>query len=186
MIVARVVPVTVGAGTPGGFAGWDGCTTVRSAGPAWRDPATSIGPVIRRRTLFTSAGAGALAAAGAGTLSACGTDQYGGGARRRTTNNRQLRVPKAAIPVGGGAIYPDEGYVVTQPQTGTFKAFSNVCPHQGCPVQEITADERIHCLCHNSFFALADGSVLGGPAQVGLAVAEVTDEGTEIIIRMPG
>ncbi len=142
--------------------------------------------MIPRRTLFTYAGAGTLAVAGAGTLSGCGTDQFGGGARRRTTNNRQLRVAKSDIPVGGGAIYPDEGYVLTQPQAGTFKAFSNVCPHQGCPVQEITADERIHCLCHNSYFALADGSVLDGPAPVGLEVAEITDEGAELVVRMRG
>lgn len=137
----------------------------------------------QRRTVFKLAGAGVVAVAAPLTLSACGTDMYGGGARLRKTNNRQLRVRKTDIPIGSGVIYPDDGYVVTQPTAGTFEAFSDVCPHQGCPVREITPDEKIRCLCHNSYFAIADGSVLAGPAPTGLTRAQVQDEGAELLIK---
>ena len=43
------------------------------------------------------------------------------------------------IPVGSGKIFPSEQVVVTQPTQGDFKAFSAVCPHQGCIVAEIRA-----------------------------------------------
>lgn len=139
----------------------------------------------QRRTVFKLAGAGATAGALPAVLTGCGTDMYGGGARRRTYNNKQLRVPKADIEVGSGAIYPDEGYVVTQPTEGQFHAFSNVCPHQGCPVQQVS-DGEIHCLCHNSTFAIEDGSRIDGPTPTGLEAAKVTDAGDEVIISFEG
>jgi Rieske Fe-S protein len=43
----------------------------------------------------------------------------------------------AEIPVGGGAVLKDKKVVVTQPEAGTFKAFTAVCTHQGCIVQEV-------------------------------------------------
>ncbi|WOQ15823.1 Rieske (2Fe-2S) protein [Raineyella sp. W15-4] len=137
----------------------------------------------QRRTVFKLAGAGALAVSAPLGLSACSADPTGGNARTRTTNNRQLRVKKTDIPVGSGVIYPDDGYVVTQPTAGQFEAFSDVCPHQGCPVRQITSDNRIHCLCHNSYFAIADGTVLDGPAPTGLARATFVAEGDEIVVK---
>ncbi|QGF24252.1 Rieske (2Fe-2S) protein [Raineyella fluvialis] len=136
----------------------------------------------QRRTVFKLAGAGVAAASAPFGLSACSADSTGGNARMRTKNNRQLRVKKADVPVGSGVIYPDEGYVVTQPTAGQFEAFSDVCPHQGCPVRQITADQRIHCLCHNSYFAIADGKVLDGPAPTGLTRAQFSESGDEIIV----
>ncbi|SDB80183.1 Ferredoxin subunit of nitrite reductase or a ring-hydroxylating dioxygenase [Raineyella antarctica] len=136
----------------------------------------------QRRTVFKLAGGGVVAAGAAGLLSGCGTDMYGGGARPRTRNNRQLRVKKSEIPVGSGVIYPDQGYVVTQPVAGTFEAFSDICPHQGCPVRQITADNKIHCLCHNSYFSVADGSRIEGPAPTGLERAHVQDSGEELVV----
>lgn len=45
--------------------------------------------------------------------------------------------PTSDIPVGGGTIFQDERVVVTQPEEGTFKAFTAVCTHQGCVVSEV-------------------------------------------------
>src|SRR5258706_16467905 len=89
-----------------------------------------VDPVTSRRTVLL--GAGALGAVG--LLAACGT-----GAGSKAGNGRgSSQVIKAAdIPVGGGKIFPDAQIVVTQPTTGTFKAFTAVCTHQGCVVGKV-------------------------------------------------
>ncbi|WP_060885531.1 Rieske (2Fe-2S) protein, partial [Streptomyces caniscabiei] len=85
------------------------------------------------------------------------------------------------IPEGGGKIFESEGVVVTQPEAGTFKAFSSVCTHQGCAVKSI-ADGVINCPCHNSNFSIADGSVKSGPATKALPAKEVTVSGDSITL----
>lgn len=137
----------------------------------------------QRRTVFKLAGAGALAVSTPIGLTACSADSTGGNARTRTKNNRQLRVKTSDIPVGSGVIYPDDGYVVTQPTAGTFQAFSDICSHQGCPVRQITADHRIHCLCHNSYFSVDGGKVLDGPAPSALTPATLEVQGDEIVVK---
>jgi Rieske Fe-S protein len=74
----------------------------------------------------------------------------------------------AAIPVGGGTIFPGHGVVVTQPEAGVFVAFSTTCPHRGCAVRAVAAG-TINCFCHGSRFRIGDGSVAGGPAEGPLA-----------------
>lgn len=71
--------------------------------------------------------------------------------------------PAAAIPVGGGAIFPEHGVVICQPVEGTFVAFGVVCPHRGCAVRAVAAG-TINCFCHGSRFRITDGAVVGGPA----------------------
>lgn len=85
----------------------------------------------------------------------------------------------ADIPVGGGKIFKDKGVVLTQPQSGTIKAFSTVCTHAGCAVTEVKGG-TINCTCHGSKFKVADGSVAGGPAPKGLAAMKVTVDGGAI------
>lgn len=62
--------------------------------------------------------------------------------------------------------------VVTQPVEGEIKAFTAVCPHQGCLVNEV-ADNQIICPCHGSLFSAEDGAVIQGPATSGLAPVAV-------------
>ncbi|MEU6582143.1 Rieske (2Fe-2S) protein [Nocardia sp. NPDC046763] len=81
------------------------------------------------------------------------------------------------VPVGGGVILGDT--VVTQPNTGTFLAFSTVCPHQGCAVNSISGGV-ITCPCHGSQFAL-DGALLHGPATRGLAGRQVNVQDGQLI-----
>jgi nitrite reductase/ring-hydroxylating ferredoxin subunit len=50
----------------------------------------------------------------------------------------QVLAQTADIPEGGGAIFPDEEVVVTQPEPGEFKAFTAVCTHQKCLVTSVT------------------------------------------------
>jgi Rieske Fe-S protein len=69
----------------------------------------------------------------------------------------------AAIPVGGGKIFPAERVVVTQPARGTYRAFSAVCTHVGCILNSIS-DGTINCPCHGSEFKITNGAVVTGPA----------------------
>jgi Rieske Fe-S protein len=52
--------------------------------------------------------------------------------------------------------------VLTQPTSGTVKAFSAVCTHKGCPVKP--EGGKLHCPCHDSSFDISNGAVLAGPA----------------------
>jgi Rieske Fe-S protein len=83
------------------------------------------------------------------------------------------------IPVGGGKVFEGRKVVVTQPQAGTFKAFSAVCTHQGCIVTEVQ-NGTIVCPCHGSAFKIADGSVANGPAGRPLSAKKITVDGSSI------
>ncbi|MGH3670513.1 MAG: Rieske (2Fe-2S) protein [Pseudonocardiaceae bacterium] len=77
------------------------------------------------------------------------------------------------IPVGGGKVFAKDKVVVTQPAQGTFKAFSAVCTHEGCTVNKV-ASGTIDCPCHGSKYAIADGSVVHGPASRPLPARQIT------------
>jgi nitrite reductase/ring-hydroxylating ferredoxin subunit len=82
------------------------------------------------------------------------------------------------VPEGGGAIFADEGVVVTQPAAGEFKGFTNICTHQGCAVAEVT--DTINCPCHGSMFSIEDGSPVGGPATKALPEMAIKVDGDAI------
>lgn len=93
-------------------------------------------------------------------------------------------VPTADVPVGGGTIVTDADenvFVVTQPTEGEFKAFSGICTHQKCPVTEVAGDEIV-CNCHGSRYAVADGSVVGGPAPAPLPEVTATVDGDQVVV----
>jgi Rieske Fe-S protein len=117
----------------------------------------------------TNAGAAAPAASGSGGATGGVTGAGGGPALAKTGD----------IPVGGGKVFQSRGVVVTQPQAGTFKAFSATCTHQGCAVSEVKGG-TINCACHGSKFKIADGSVAGGPAPKALPTRTVTVDGDSI------
>ncbi|MET9909794.1 Rieske (2Fe-2S) protein [Streptomyces sp. NPDC006476] len=107
-----------------------------------------------------------------GDASASASSGSGGGAALAKT---------ADIPEGGGKIFKDKSVVVTQPASGTFKAFSTKCPHQGCAVSSIS-NGVIVCPCHGSEFSVTDGSVKKGPATTGLTAQNVTVSGDSITL----
>jgi Rieske Fe-S protein len=81
----------------------------------------------------------------------------------------------ADVPVGGGTILAAAKVVLTQPESGTIRAFSVACTHQGCAVSEVK-DGTINCACHGSKFRVADGAVTAGPATAPLPPVNVTVE----------
>ncbi|HEV2639367.1 MAG TPA: Rieske (2Fe-2S) protein [Actinocrinis sp.] len=133
-----------------------------------------------RRALLRAVGVGGAAAAVGLTAAACTTasatsSPAGAGAPSANlapTGNSDLG-PSSAVPVGGGMIYQEAKVVVTQPEAGTFKAFSAVCTHQGCTVATVS-DNVITCACHGSEYSAVDGSVERGPATQALPAATVT------------
>lgn len=137
-----------------------------------------------RRDLFRSLGLIALGGGSAAVLAACSGSDSGGsgsggsgsGGGSSPTASGPLTIAKSDVPKGSGVI--KNGYIVTQPDAGTFKAFSNVCTHQGCPISQIQGD-TIMCNCHGSEFGL-DGSVKRGPANRPLTTAKVTADGSNL------
>ena len=71
--------------------------------------------------------------------------------------------------------------IVSQPSSGEYKAFSTVCTHQGCQVQ-VQDSNRIVCPCHGSEYAVADGSVVHGPAEEALTSYPVQVKGGKIFV----
>lgn len=133
----------------------------------------------RRAVLAGAAGITAVTA-----LAACGDDSGDSGSTGDSNNTggaaAGVLTTKADIPVGGGKIFKDGGgVVVTQPETGQFKAFSSICTHQSCVVSDVTGN-AINCRCHGSVFSAADGSVKNGPATKGLAEKALKVDGDNI------
>ena len=84
------------------------------------------------------------------------------------------------VPDGGGKIIDGKNIVITQPQAGSFKAFTAVCTHQGCIVNSVSGG-TINCPCHGSKFSIANGSVVNGPAPSPLAPVNIEVQGTSIV-----
>ncbi len=144
-------------------------------------------------------GAGAVGATT--VLAACGTGQSGSGNANGTDFSNDpdpagstgpgkdgggdsggsggaVLASVADVPEGGGVIKGD--YVITQPQAGTYKAFSKVCTHAGCDVNKVDGGV-INCPCHNSSFSIETGEPTGGPANAPLPETKVKVDGDNIV-----
>jgi Rieske Fe-S protein len=156
------------------------------------EPATST----TRRQVLATAGVAAAAvaltaacgssssserAAASSTPSGSGSSPSGTSASPSAAGGGAGLVAAASVPVGGGVVIPDKQVVVTQPTSGTFKAFSAVCTHQGCLVSTV-ADGSIDCPCHGSKFSATDGSVQQGPASSPLAAVNVSVSGGQVTL----
>ena len=76
------------------------------------------------------------------------------------------------IPVGGGTIFTAARVVVTQPARGQYRAFSAVCTHVGCILNQVTG-RTIDCPCHGSKFSITSGAVVTGPAPTPLPKKQI-------------
>jgi Rieske Fe-S protein len=88
----------------------------------------------------------------------------------------------SAIPVGSGKIFSGPKVVVTQPTAGEFKAFSAVCTHMGCIVNQINAG-TIDCPCHGSQYNISTGAVVAGPAPKPLPPVQIKVSGGSIVLE---
>ncbi len=135
---------------------------------------TCTGPCLDRRSALAAV---AVAGVGVPFLAACGDDSSS--SKASSSPSGTVLTSTEAVPVGGGVILEDENVVVVQPEAGEYKAFSSVCPHQGCQVSEIK-DSEVICHCHGSHFALDDGAPITGPANQPLDEVAITVSGKEI------
>ena len=153
-------------------------------------------PASSRRTLLACAGAACVAAlAGCARYNSNNGGVAGGQPAQSNSSRAASTSPSAGaaapngppvlarttdIPVGGGKVLTDKKIVITQPQAGSFDAFTAVCTHQGCIVGSV-AGGTINCPCHGSKFSIADGSVVNGPATSPLAPVSIKVQGTSIV-----
>lgn len=129
---------------------------------------------VPRKTVIAGAGVGLAAVA----LTACSSGGGSGSSSRSGSGAPEVLTPTADVPVGSGIIVGN--VVVTQPEAGDFKAFSAVCSHTGCLINEV-ADGTINCPCHGSRFSL-DGNVVNGPATRPLTAEAITVQGSSIVL----
>jgi Rieske Fe-S protein len=156
--------------------------------------AESSVPSSRRRTLLAGAGAACAATLAGGArdnsnnginaapsaASSSAPAGSGTGAAPASSAGPAVLTTTSQVPVGGGEILTGQKIVVTQPQAGTFKAFSAVCTHQGCIVGTVSGG-TINCPCHGSKFAIATGAVVNGPAARPLPPVSIEVQGTSIV-----
>ena len=154
----------------GGSSASPGTTTTQAAPGTSAAGAPSSASAAPTSAETTSAAASSAASTSAAATSAAPTSSGG------------FAVPTSEIPVGGGKIFADKELVVTQPTAGSFKAFSAVCPHQGCIVYQID-NKKIICPCHASMFDIATGAVLSGPAQTGLTPEQASVAGGSVTVQ---
>jgi Rieske Fe-S protein len=151
-----------------------------------------------RRTVLTCAGAACAAA-----LAGCSTYNSNSGGVNAPQGTQSSSAPPASasgaggaagsggggaavlaktsdVPVGGGTILTDKKIVITQPQSGTFHAFTAVCTHAGCTVGSVSSG-TINCPCHGSRFNINNGAVVNGPAASPLAAINIKVQGTSIL-----
>jgi len=151
-----------------------GCSTydVNSGGLTGPPPATGGGA--------TTSGAAPSAAGASSASGGAAPSASGGGAATTAAPAANALASTSDIPSGGGKIISGKNIVITQPQSGSFKAFTAVCTHQGCIVASVTGG-TINCPCHGSKFSIKDGSVVNGPATSPLAPVAIEVEGTSIV-----
>lgn len=160
-------------------------------------------PSLDRRTLIRSAGVVGAGVVGVGAVAACGSDSDTGTSGASSSSSSSPATPGAAgasstatpgaeapagldvatstVPVGGGVVVADAAVVVTQPAAGTFKAFSAICTHQGCPVTKVE-NGKILCPCHGSEFDITSGAPTAGPARQPLEAKTATVSGSNVVV----
>jgi len=136
--------------------------------------------IDRRGLLVAGAGIGVLAACGTDDSASTGTSGADGSEGGTQDQSGETVATVDDVPVGGGFVNQDAKVVVTQPESGDYRAFTAVCTHQGCTVAQVQ-DNEIFCACHSSFFSAADGSVLRGPAPSSLAAIPVNVAGDDVV-----
>lgn len=126
--------------------------------------------------------------AGTGSASSSnpGSSKPGGGVSSSVTSGGgpvdAPTIPKADVPVGGGAVLTDSHVVVVQPEAGSYRAYTSICTHQGCDVARVE-ENVIVCDCHGSRFSATDGSVKNGPATSPLGLRTVSENGDSLVIQ---
>ena len=144
-----------------GLVGLAGAITACGAGGSSSSPATGTNSTPTTATIPQASASSSASSGGAAASALAST---------------------SAIPVGSGKIFDTQTVVVTQPTAGEYKAFSAVCTHMGCIVNQISSG-RIDCPCHGSEYSISDGAVLAGPAPRPLSAKQIKITGDSIFLE---
>ena len=125
---------------------------------------------------------GAGAGTGGGATTGSGATGGSSAAARAGSGAAGALASTSEIPVGSGMIFAAQQVVVTQPTTGDYKAFTAVCTHMGCIVNQIS-DGTIDCPCHGSEYSIKTGAVVRGPAPLPLAAKKIKITGESIFLE---
>jgi Rieske Fe-S protein len=142
--------------------------------------ATCLSAVAGCARYGTSNGLAGPATYGGAPSSAAGPRSAAGASSAAGGSASDVLASTAEIPVGGGKILTDKKIVITQPQAGSFRAFTAICTHLGCIVNTVSGG-TINCPCHGSKYSIVNGSVVNGPAPLPLAAVSIKVQGTSII-----
>jgi Rieske Fe-S protein len=130
----------------------------------------------------SSAAGSAMPASGGASTSGTSASTGAASTGSAGATGKNVLAATTDIPVGGGKVFSGPRIVVTQPEAGQFKAFSAVCTHMQCIVDQV-ANGTIDCPCHGSEFSVKDGSVVQGPATKPLPTESISVTGNEIILE---
>jgi Rieske Fe-S protein len=137
--------------------------------------AAVVGFAVARRSPAADPKPTGTAANGYGAPAAGGTPSPGS-----SSAGTEALVSLDAVPPGGGVVVESAKVVVTRGQGDQVHAFSAVCTHQGCLVNEVS-DGKISCPCHGSVFDASTGAVVLGPASQPLPAVAVAVSGGSVV-----
>ncbi|MCL4819498.1 MAG: Rieske (2Fe-2S) protein [Vicinamibacteria bacterium] len=111
---------------------------------------------------------------------------------RRSAAYPELRVARVAdVPVQGVKLFhypgPDDPCLLIRTAEDTFVAYGQKCTHLSCAVLPKVAEGKLHCPCHEGWFAIDDGRVLQGPPPRPLPRVVLERRGEELFaVRIEG
>ncbi|GAB77211.1 Ferredoxin subunit of nitrite reductase or a ring-hydroxylating dioxygenase [Austwickia chelonae] len=147
-------------------------------------------PVLSRRDMLRAGTTLTIAGATVTLLTGCG-DKGGPSANTPPSAPRSLSpaatqkitdaVKSNKVDVGKAAVL-GEGVILAQPEAGSYVVFSDICPHQGARITDISSRGNLRCALHGSEFDPKDGKVKVGPASTGLTPAKATVDGDKVTL----
>lgn len=107
-----------------------------------------------------------------------------------TPSGNLLTLPYAQFPAlasTGGSVVVDikDGFPIAVVRTGdsTAVALSATCTHEGCIMEYATAQNVLHCPCHDADFDLS-GAVLRGPTIIPVPVYPATPGADAVVVDL--